>query len=111
MYFSSSDDELLSCFGGAGALDASLLSRITEIEDQLQWGIVVEFTHYNSQLYNKTSIKYYISHVSSLTQTISLYGKHYFEFTKENHCSILVRCNIFVGKKEGSIYTLLAYMT
>ena len=35
MYFSSSDDELLSCLGasGAGAFEASLLSRITEIED------------------------------------------------------------------------------
>jgi hypothetical protein len=39
MFFSSSeDDELLSCFGEpgvAGALDASLLSRITEVENQL----------------------------------------------------------------------------
>lgn len=39
MFFSASDDEILSCFGepgyGAGALEASLLSRITEVENQL----------------------------------------------------------------------------
>ncbi len=35
MYFSESDGELLSCFDGAGALENSLLSRITEIEDLL----------------------------------------------------------------------------
>lgn len=36
MYFSSSEDDLVSCLGGAGALEISLLSRIDELEEKIQ---------------------------------------------------------------------------
>ena len=66
MYFSSSEDDLVSCLGG-GALESSLLSRINELEDSIhkrttQWVYNgMKFAHIPSKTpFQQSSNKVYI---------------------------------------------------